>query len=274
MQIIAWLKEATTLLEKESGTAQLDAEVMLARVLNVDRSWLHAHPEFEIPKDNLELLTGYVKRRAQHEPLAYILESTEFYGRNFYITNGVLVPRSESETMIDICTKYYVDKKKDEFFLVDVGTGSGALVITAVLETNIKYALAIDIDVKCLDVAKKNIDKYNLNIELENSDLLDCLMNKNVKNKSLLILANLPYVPEKYSINSEARNEPSHAIFGGQDGLDLYRKLFNQLDDTKAGSIAIFTESLPFQHAELSSIAEKHGFTLVKCEDFIQVFER
>lgn len=269
-----WLVKASKLLEKESGTSQLDAEVILAHVLKVDRSWLHAHPETKIPNEKLKKLNDYLDRRAQHEPLAYILEFTEFYGRNFDITNGVLVPRPESETMIDLCKKYCINKKNEKFFIVDVGTGSGALIITTVLETNIKNALAIDIDDKCLDIAKKNINKYSLNIELEKSDLLESLLNKNIKNKNLLILANLPYVPEKYSINSEAKNEPAHAIFGGQDGLDLYRRLFNQLDDTKASSIAIFTESLPFQHSDLSSIAEKHGFALINCDDFIQVFER
>jgi release factor glutamine methyltransferase len=274
MTIKGWLELAIKLLEKESGTAQLDAEIILKHVLKVDRSWLHAHPEFELPKDSLNIMNTYLDRRAKHEPMAYILRMTEFYGREFYITNGVLVPRPESETMIDLCKKYCLNKGTGELLLVDVGTGSGALIITAVLETNITDALAIDIDDICLSIAKKNIKKYNLDIDLEKSDLLESLLNKNVKNKNLVILANLPYVPEKYSINSEAKNEPAHAIFGGQDGLDLYRILFNQLADIKASSITIFTESLPFQHTELVNIAKNYGLLLETSEDFIQVFTR
>lgn len=274
MDVKKWLTVATKTLEPESGTAQLDAEVILAFVLNVDRSWIHAHHEEIISDKHLVTLNNFLKRRALHEPLAYILEKTEFYGRAFYITNGVLVPRPESETMIDLCKKHCTSSKLDDFLLIDVGTGSGALIISAVLETQITNALAIDIDEKCLEVTKKNIASYKLNINLTNGDLLSPLIEDNLANKHLFILANLPYVPDKYAINVEARNEPSHAIFGGSDGLDLYRKLFQQLDDLNPSSITLFTESLPMQHEGLKNIALGHHFIEIETEDFIQVFSR
>lgn len=274
MQIKDWLLESSGLLEKESGTAQLDAEVMLAHVLSVDRSWLHAHPEHIIPKDKLDLLRDYITRRSNHEPLAYILESVEFYGRKFYITNGVLVPRPESETMIDLSKKYLLEISTKDLVLVDLGTGSGALAVTASLELSAKDVTAIDIDEKCLEIAKINTDKFGLNIHIKKGNLLEPIIGINLANKNLAILANLPYVPEKYSINSEAQNEPSHAIFGGEDGLDLYRKMFKQLDKVKSDSTTVFTESLPFQHQSLAEIASAHGFNLKESEDFIQVFIR
>lgn len=274
MIIHNWLKNTSTTLSLDSGTAQLDAEVMLAHVLGVDRSWLHAHPEFDIPTNKLNILDGYQKRRAQHEPIAYILEKTEFYGREFYITNDVLVPRPESETIIDLCKRYCGKKKPGSTFLIDVGTGSGALIASAVLETKINNALAIDIDDKCLEVAKKNINKYGLEIDVEKGDLLEPVFSKDTEVKDLVILANLPYVPEQHSINQEASKEPAHAIFGGSDGLDLYRRMFEQLSKIHSKSVAIFAESLPYQHDDLKQIASNHDFEQTETADFIQVFVR
>lgn len=273
MQVNEWLKKTVAKFKYESGTAQLDAEVILAHVLDVDRSWLHAHPEFEINNDKISTLTDYTKRRAYHEPLAYILKKTEFYGREFYITSGVLVPRPESESMIDLFKKYISENKINDALVVDVGTGSGALIITAALEAKPTQCVAIDIDDTCLSVANQNIDKYKVNVCLEKGDLLEPIKQKNFNQNNIVVLANLPYVPKKYSINMEAKNEPAHAIFGGEDGLDLYRKLFLQLSLYKDKKIAVFTESLPFQHQELKAIATEFNFVEKTEDDFIQVFE-
>lgn len=274
MNIKTWLENSIKILSPQSGTARLDAEVILAHVLKKDKYWLHAHTEQTIDKNTLEILGALIDRRFRHEPLAYILENIEFYGRDFYIKNGVLIPRPESETMIDLFKHYVADKNDKDVLLVDVGTGSGALVISAMLETKMSEAFAIDIDDNCLNVAEKNITKYGLNVRLVKGDLLKPLMKQNTESNHLIIMANLPYVPEKYSINTEAQNEPSHAIFGGKDGLDLYRKMFEQIENITAKSIAVLTESLPFQHQDLNNIATGHSFILDKEDDFIQLFVR
>lgn len=271
MNISNWLNEAIVLLEKESGTARLDAEVMISKILTVDRSWLHAHPDANLDNRKLKQLNEQLQRRIAHEPLAYILKYTEFYGRSFYLTSGVLIPRPESEKMIDLVKKIPLSNN-DNNLIVDVGTGSGALIISALLETSIKNAIAIDIDAKCLKITKINMIKHGLDFKIIKNNLLQHLLNKDLSKVNLIILANLPYVPEKYLLNAEAKNEPAHAIFGGRDGLDLYRLLFKQLGLINFKSASVLTEALPMQHQVLQNIALNYGFKLKTTEDFIQLF--
>lgn len=266
-----WLRKAINELSDENGTAQLDAEVMLAFVLNVDRSWLHAHPDEIITENNLAILNNYLQRRAKHEPIAYILEKSEFYGRDFYIRNGVLVPRPESETLIYMCIKLVRDKKIDNTLILDVGCGSGALGITVNLELINVKVIGLDIDSNCLEVSKINAKKHGVNIKFIKSNLLENVVN-NMNYKNIIILANLPYVPDMYELNSSAMLEPRHAIFGGPDGLSLYRKLFDQLNILSLSSCHVFTESLPPQHTELAAIADKNNYRLIDEQDFIQLF--
>lgn len=271
LTIARWLKSAIEKLSKESGTARLDAEVMLAHVLKVDRSWLHAHPEESLTTDQLGILNDFLGRRIHHEPLAYILNKTEFYGRDFYIKNGVLVPRPESETLIDMCTKLVHDKKLSDLLIIDVGCGSGALGITAGLELENAKVVGVDIDTACLEVSKINADKHGVIMKLINSNLLENVVDI-MYYKNTIVIANLPYVPESFAVNASAMTEPKHAIFGGPDGLSLYRKLFEQLEKLKPNTCYILTESLPPQHTELKNIAHKYGCQLVDEQDFIQLF--
>lgn len=272
MKIVEFLNSATKKLAQSSSTSQLDAEVILARVLKVDRSWLHSHTDEELSKENISILDGYIDRRVKHEPLAYILEKSEFYGREFYITNDVLVPRPESETMIDLCKNYAEKNKLDRLVIIDIGSGSGALGITASLELKPHRLIAIDIDNKCNEVTKSNASRYEHNIEIINGDLAIPLLSRDFKDSNLIVLANLPYVPDKYEINQSATKEPKIAIFGGEDGLDLYRKMFLELKEINAKSLAVFTESLPFQHSSLKHIAQSAGFKFRVSEDFINLF--
>jgi release factor glutamine methyltransferase len=157
--------------------------------------------------------------------------------------------------------------------VVDVGTGSGALAITAKLEIPKAEVIAIDIDPQCLKVARKNAKKHGIKIRFFEGNLLEPLIASDLQLLSLVILANLPYVPDDFTINQAAAMEPKIAIFGGPDGLDVYRRLFEQLDDSTLRPEYIFTESLPPQHARLAKIAQKAEYILIEAEDFIQVFE-
>lgn len=267
-----WLTQATNQLEAAGiGTARLDALVLLEDVLDTDRAHLLAHPEIELTNEQQQTLVRLLNRRSMHEPLAYIRGKSEFYGRNFVITHAVLEPRPESETMIDLLKGRATSGQGQ--VIIDVGTGSGALALTAKLEAPHAHVIAIDIDERCLEVAKQNATMHGASITLVQSDLLSKL--PTITNYvSAIILANLPYVPDDYQINDAALQEPRLAIFGGQDGLDAYRRMFSQLSEYTNTEITVFTESLPFQHAALQSIAYADGFTEVTEEDFIQVFCR
>lgn len=271
MSIDDWLKRSITKLEIASiGTARLDALVLLEDASGKDRAWLLAHPEFELDKPLTKKLNELVARRANHEPLAYIRNKTEFYGREFFIDHRVLEPRPESETMIDLLKSLSarLDKK---LTIADVGTGSGALAITTKLEIPSASVLATDIDEKCLVVARKNAKLLGANVNFFTGDLLAAIPTSALA--SCILLANLPYVPNRFTINPAAMNEPRIAIFGGPDGLDIYRQMFAQIDALASRPSNIFTESMPPQHAALAKIASDSGYKLVRSDDFIQQFE-
>lgn len=268
MTIQTWLTDAQRQLEAAGiGTARLDALVLLEDVIGKERGWSLAHGEAELTADKIEKLSALLHRRITHEPLAYIREKCEFYGREFSVNRHVLVPRPESETMID-CLKQLPLSANGALSLADIGTGSGALGITAALELPaIRQLRLIDIDPAALDVAKHNAQRYAVDAKCIEADLLG-------KDTGPLdiILANLPYVPDSHTINEAAMREPAIAIFGGPDGLDLYRRLFAQLSAKPWRPRYIITESLPFQHDTLAAIAQKAAFRQQSEADFIQVF--
>lgn len=270
MIVADWLKLSTELLE-EIGTARLDCLVLLEDAIGKERAWLLAHPEFELTRAQASGLTSKIKRRAKHEPLSYIRGKTEFYGREFKINKYVLEPRPESETMIDLLKEIATAKTNaaNKIGIADVGAGSGAIGITAALELPNTSVHLYEIDKDALTIAKYNARRYKLKLQYYTSDLLDPNWGPYD-----IILANLPYVPDSYKLNDAAMNEPKIAIFGGEDGLDLYRRLFQQIASMTEKSAYVFTESLPFQHKKLAAIAKTSGFSQSNISDFIQVFKR
>ncbi|PIZ63205.1 hypothetical protein COY17_01125 [Candidatus Saccharibacteria bacterium CG_4_10_14_0_2_um_filter_52_9] len=268
MNVDVWLKNSVKKLESAGiGTARLDPLVLLEDVLNVDRAKLLAEPELEILSSQAAELAKLLKQRAKHVPLAYVRGHTEFYGRDFVITPAVLEPRPESEAMIDLLKE--LPNLPTQPCLADVGTGSGALGITSALELPGSQVDLLEIDTKALEVAKINVDKFTLKLQVIESDLLS--QSKAVYD---VLLCNLPYVPDDYQINRAVLHEPRIALFGGPDGLNVYRKLFKQVEKRSKQPLFILTESLPIQHKSLVAIALESDYKLFKINDFIQVFIR
>lgn len=267
MNVGTLLNEATASLEAAGvGTARLDALVLLEDELKRDRAWLLAHLETPLQGRPLQRLKILFNRRASHEPLAYIRKKAEFYGREFFLDKRVLQPRPESEAMIEEFK--WLRGLPMRPSVADVGTGSGALAVTAKLERPSSRIIATDIDPGCVRVATRNAKKHKANILLMETDLL-----RGVRHSLDVILANLPYVPARHQINQAARHEPDLAIFGGGDGLEHYRRLFSHLMQQFERPKYVLTESLPNQHINLSFIAETAGYKHLRTNDFIQVFE-
>jgi release factor glutamine methyltransferase len=279
-----WLKHATDILDA-SGVpiARLDALILLEDALGQDRAWILANPEFDIThnceRTDLSQLEEKVKRRAGHEPLAYIRGKSEFYGRTFKVTPATLQPRPETETMISLFGKLIRTGDwgpgTGDKAVVDVGTGSGCIAITAKLEFPELKILATEINDDALKVAKENSKILNAEVKFFHGNLLEPLFNLlSPVSSPFAILANLPYVPDSHTINQAAMQEPKIAIFGGEDGLDLYREMFSQLKPQLSNLKPqyILTECLPFQHLGLQKLALSHGYKLMKSDDFIQVF--
>jgi len=273
MKINDWLQQATQALSKAGiATARLDALVLLEDQTGKDRAWLLAHDEFEIDQANERKLKKLLNQRATHLPLAYVRGQTEFYGRTFVITPAVLEPRPESEAMIDLLKGLFqegklVGSKEKMVHVADVGTGSGALGITGALEVPHMAVELLEIDKNAAEIAKINVDKFTLNISVILSDLLT-----SATHDYQILLCNLPYVTDGYQINSAAAHEPRIALFGGPDGLDVYRKLFIQVNNLPNKPLYILTESLPSQHEPLAALAAAAGYSLQTSDDFIQLF--
>lgn len=267
MRVDNWLKGATSELKNIGvATARLDALILLEDSTHKDRSWLLGHPEYRLNQNQLQKLNRQIARRAKHEPLAYIRGFSEFYGRRFRLNRHVLEPRPESETMIDLLKKLPLPGLP---LIADVGTGSGCLGITAALELPKALVDLYDIDSGALAVAKHNALLHELRLHAYKRDLLS----RHVRNY-MVVLANLPYVPNSWSINPAARLEPKIAIFGGSDGLDIYRRLFKSLDRMRTAPRFVLCESLPPQHLGLARIATTTGYRLRREQDFIQVFQK
>lgn len=266
-----WLDEAEKRLKNANiGTARLDCLVLLEDEINRDRSWILAHPEYDLQIEQVEKLNTKIAQRSQHEPLAYVRGKTEFYGREFIVNRHVLEPRPESETMITLLKSLTLPTGAT---IIDIGTGSGALAITAKLELPTAHVIATDIDPQCLEIARQNTEKYQIDISFLQGNLLQPLRDTRYEIRDTIIIANLTYVPDNFHINQAAMREPQHAIFGGGDGLDLYRRMFTQLNEFNWQPDTILTESLPPQHPALAEIAAATGYAPVTSDDFIQVFQ-
>ncbi len=268
-----WLYQATHKLEQaDIKTARLDSLVLLEDVTGQDRAYLLAHPEHQLSTAQLAKLANLLSQRFKHVPLAYIRGHAEFYGRTFLISPLVLVPRPESETMIDLLKGLVANMtvratSNQQLCIADIGTGCGALGITAALELSGSCVDLLDIDIGALQVAKLNVDLLTSDIRVIKSDLL-----AGSSQNYTILLCNLPYVPDDYPINKAASHEPPIALFGGPDGLALYRKLFIQIGTLTRWPLYILTEAFSAQHDALQSVALQAGYKLLKSSDFIQVF--
>ncbi len=271
MEMADWLQVAVKRLTATSiSTARLDVLVLLEDALHKDKSWLLAHGDFELTDKQLDLLDSQIQRREKHEPLAYIRGKSEFYGRTFKVSADTLQPRPETETMIEVILNQVKSKKMNVESIIDVGTGSGCIAVTLARELLKINVVGTDISKECVQIAERNAKNLQAEVTFYQGNLLESLPSSTFQ-LPYTILANLPYVPDTFTINQAAMHEPKLAIFGGTDGLDLYRQLFSSLPAKKP--VQIYTESLPTQHDELKNIASSAGYKESAREDFIQLFE-
>jgi release factor glutamine methyltransferase len=265
MTITEFLHNATKQLRRAGiGTARLDVLVLMEDALGLNRAAILTGNDNKISSKTEVELNNKVVQRSRHIPLAYIRKKVEFYGRNFYINNHVLVPRPETEDMIDLLKKLPLP---DKTLVVDVGTGSGCIGITAALELPATDVVMSDIDEYALKVSTHNAKAYHVKFKIVRGDLLEKIPRADV------ILANLPYVPEGYKVNQATKHEPKHAIFGGKDGLSLYYRLWSQIIDMPSKPRFVITESLPAQHNDMSRLAIESGFKTLATERFVQAFK-
>lgn len=263
--ISTWLIEATKVL-KNIGieSARLDAELILSHTLRKPRTYLHAHLYDELDPRRKDIADARLELRRERTPLAYITGHKEFYGRRFSVTPSVLVPRPESEAMIEWLlelTANEITPKK----LVDVGTGSGCLGVTAKLERSSLDVTLTDISTKALAVAQKNADSLGATVQTRRDNLLD--------RQGFQIdyaLANLPYVDPLWTDTSpELRHEPADALYAEEHGLKLIRQLIPQLARWLSPTGVALLEADPTQHQSIAALAQESGMSLLGTRDYI-----
>lgn len=213
-----WLDEATLQLAQLGiDSAALEAQVLAAHALSRDRAWLLAHSNEPVQDECLDVLLA---RRLRREPLAYIVGVREFYGRPFAVSPSVLIPRQETETLVDAGLDVLRDRKKPR--ILDLGTGSGCLAITLSLERPDAQVNAVDISPRALAIARQNSESLGAKLRLLESDLFAALPRERFD----LIVTNPPYVSLGAVLEPEVRDwEPGEALFAGPEGLDLYIRL-------------------------------------------------
>ena len=266
MTIGQFLDEAAATLSGAGiTTARLDALVLLEDVLGEGRALLLAHPEREIDHVTEVALHTKIAQRYRHTPLAYIRGRAWFYGREFVVNKHVLVPRPETEAMVEVLKQLELPTKP---VIVDVGTGSGCVGISLALELPQSQVHLVDIDDQALAVARSNAQRLHAEVSIYKSDLLEQV------SQTAVVVANLPYVPTDYQINDAARHEPSLALFGGQDGLDLYRRFWQQISERPAPPQYVLTESLETQHTALAQLAQTAGYRLERTDGLVQTFQK
>jgi release factor glutamine methyltransferase len=213
-------------------TATRDAELLLLHTLQVSRITLLAHPDRELTPDQQALYENNIARRLQHEPIQYITGQQEFYGLTLKVTPAVLIPRPETEHLVETILKLLPADKPQK--IVDIGSGSGAIAIALAVHLPHAEITALDISTEALTVAAANAHEHNVadRIRFLQSDLLSALDHEGETFD--VIVSNPPYVPktDRDTLHPQVRDhEPAAALFAGETGLDIYCRLIPQAYD-------------------------------------------
>lgn len=236
-----------------------EMELLLCSLLNCERLDLIAHPERELPVEQLGALQLAWARVKKGEPLAYILGVKEFYALDFKVDSRVLIPRGESEFLVEKALELPKGAS-----VLEIGTGSGAIAVSVKKTRPDLTVVAGDVSAEALEVAKANAELHGVDVNFVESDLM-----ANIEGDFDLLLANLPYIGTQehdFIMPTVALYEPDLALYGGEDGLDLYRRLF---EEVKARDIAVMVGEIAFTQgqaiAELCEQAmSEYSFELVQ----------
>ena len=224
------LSDIATSLTQISDTPALDASVLIAHIINKPRTWVMAHPELILTSEQQKELNDSLTRLGRGESFPYVLGHWEFFGLDFKVTPDVLIPRPETELLVEKAI-VWLQESPGRRKIIDIGTGSGAIAVSIAKNIPNAYILATDISQAALEVAQKNVIKFDVNnqIDFVQCDLLPQQIDSlPTAHRFDLICANLPYIPTStlHKLPIYGR-EPTLALDGGTDGLDLIRRLLN-----------------------------------------------
>ena len=266
------LKEATVYLRSKGfSSPRLEAEVLFSYFWGKDRSYLYAHGEEKVDKDVEEELWALIKRRGEGVPAAYITGQKEFMGLNFYVEEGVFIPRPETEHLIE-SVLYWMHKRFDpqvrgeEINILELGSGSGNIAISLAYYMPGVKVVAVELEEKPLKLARLNAEKMGVDgrIVFLQGSFFEPLYNSSYKFH--LIVSNPPYIlmEEMPLLPSEVQNEPAAALNGGILGLDSYKEIFARAKDFlfEEGLLALELEEERLK--DIIKLAEEYGFFQVE----------
>jgi release factor glutamine methyltransferase len=250
-------------------TPRLDAEILARHVLGIDRTHLFVRLRDPFPDDRTNEFDALIEQRSTGAPVAYLTGQREFMGMTFRVGPGVLVPRPETELLVEQALDWL--KRRDRPKVLDIGTGSGAIAISIAVLCPTATVVASDVSSQALRWAARNRDELNAPVELIQGDLTEPFAGP-----FDLLIANLPYLrPEQFSGNQELSAEPERALVSGPDGLDLIRRLVAGAPRVMANNGAIALEIDPAQKLAVEALArERFPGAIITTRDDLARFAR
>ena len=253
---------------KDYKIAYIETQILISHSLNLSKTKLISNALIELNENEINKIETLINRRLNFEPIVYITNKKEFYGIDFYVNNSVLIPRVETEEIIDLIKEYInkeIDKKNKKFSICDIGAGCGNISITLKKLFENADITAIEISEKAMQVIKKNCENILQNknsINIINADALSFTP----KNKFDIIVSNPPYVAlkDKDNLQRDLYFEPENALYSGYDGMDFYRNFFNIIDRYLKYNGAFFFEIGFNQGKELINICESFNIKNVE----------
>ena len=263
MIINSLIKQGSKILKKQNiDSHQIDAELLLSKAIRKDRVFLLTNDENKVsPKDTSDYL-NLILRRKQREPLSYITKRKEFWSLDFNVSNNVLIPRPETEIIVEQVVRRF--KGKGSLNILDIGTGSGCILLAILKELKNSYGTGIDKSSRALDIAKKNSKKLNL---LQRTKFIHCdVDNFNFGNYDVIV-SNPPYICSNgiSCLSEDIKGfEPRMALDGGSSGLEIISKVIIKAKKILKTRGCLFMEIGDGQFRMVSSMLARSGFSLVK----------
>ena len=243
--------------DKKIFSHKLDSEILLSKVLNKTREEMLINLKQEVSPKNIDKFLRLINKRSYNEPIAYILKEKEFWSKVFLINNSALIPRPETELLVEKVLKIF---KKKDIFILDIGTGSGCIILSVLSELKKSRGVGIDLSQKAIQIAKINAKKHKLlnRVNFYRSSLSD-IYNK----KFDLIVSNPPYIMKKDLTNLQEdikKFEPKLALDGGNDGLDVIKKVIYKSKSLLKIKGVLALEIGSGQFKKVSNILQKNKF--------------
>ncbi len=262
MRLDAAIADATQRLSQISESPRLDAEILLCRTIDMPRSYLFAHPEDELDELTRERFEDVLKKREAGLPMAYITGTREFWSREFAVSPATLVPRPETELLVNLAL---CEMPRDaEWRVLDLGTGCGAIAVSIACERPSSRVTAVDISEDALTVARENANAFAPG----NVECLQGSWTGPVRERQFdLVVSNPPYVRAGDDALADLAHEPRAALVAGEDGLDAIRVLAADCRDILVEDGLLLIEHGFDQAADVAALLERHGWTDIKCHN-------